>query len=213
MELPEIRLDWWDTVNHVQRTAVLPGHTINVLPSEMTTSVVTPPVLPGEKGASSADVSAVNRVLSASSLAWKVSTAAFAVLWLLTLFLYLRRAAVNNPLAATQGLESTGEKELLKHFRASCHQGDASAARKALAQWIRNYSPQALRGSMRDFGAVCGDGTLQDLIEQLDVYGFKDKAPDVWKGEPLWRAFENWRSTAVRPQTLNVGEKPDLYAR
>lgn len=41
--LPEIRLDWWDTVANKQRTAVLPEHKVNVLPSELSQAVIAPP--------------------------------------------------------------------------------------------------------------------------------------------------------------------------
>ena len=213
LKLPEIRLDWWDTINHQQRTAVLPGHTINVLPSEMTPAAVVPPPMSGDMAMLPTGVSPANTTSSTNTILWKTSTAAFAALWLLTLFFYFRQAAnVIVPLNPG-GPDSTDEKELLKHFKSSCRKGDASSARKELAQWIRHYSPQAMRGSMRDFGAACGDTALQDSIAELDVSGFEDNGQSAWNGEPLWLAFERWQSRAGKPQTREVGEKPDLYAR
>ena len=76
--LPEIRLDWWDTVSHQQRTAVLPAQRLNVLPSETGPSAALPPtnvvVQPDTPQGTQIDVA----VGPAATLMWKVSTAVFA---------------------------------------------------------------------------------------------------------------------------------------
>ncbi|MBT8070392.1 MAG: BatD family protein, partial [Gammaproteobacteria bacterium] len=87
--LPELRLNWWDTVSNQQRTAVLPEHRVNVLPSELNQSPSVMPLPP-------AVVSDVNQgypdTMSAGrAIVWQVATGAFALLWLLTLFFYFRR--------------------------------------------------------------------------------------------------------------------------
>jgi len=210
--LPEVRLDWWDTVANKQRTAVLPGHTVSVLPSELNTSMVMPPNSAPGVPTSTPGASAANTALAKSTILWKTSTAAFAVLWLLTLFFYFRRSGLKTISPGRNESVSSGEKELLKHFQQACQKNDASSARKDLAQWIRNYAPLALRGSMRDFGAACGDAALQGSIAELDVSGFTGEGAGAWKGESLWRAFTRWQASAGRPQTVSIGDKPDLYA-
>jgi hypothetical protein len=212
LTLPEIRLDWWDTVNHEQRTAVLPGHTLTVLPSELGPSASMPPMMPDNMAGLPAGDSPATTASSTSTALWKTSTAAFAVLWLLTLLLYFRRATA-KPAQLGGGVPgSAGEEELLNKLRLSCQKGDPSSARRELAQWIRNYSPPTLRGSMRDFGAACGDGPLRDLITELDVCGFADSGPSEWEGKPLWLAFERWRSSSSKRYKREVGKTPDLYA-
>lgn len=210
--LPEIRLDWWDTVNHRQRTAMLPEHRVNVLPSELAPAAATPPPKEGVQSDMSTGISADSSGYSGNALLWKISTLAFAVLWLLTLVLYFRRRGDRAGSVNSNGSDQSGEKELLKHLQQACDKGDASSARRILAQWIRNYAPRALRGSMRDFGASCGDTVLQMSITELDASGFSSDAAGRWKGEPLWQAFKNWQSRLGKPQVAVVGEKPDLYA-
>ena len=213
LELPEIRLDWWDTVSHQQRTAILPGHRLNVLPSETGPSAILPPSTAGAVADVSQGVSIDGAVMPATTLIWKISTGAFAVLWLLTLALYLRRGGVNATPADPNGSGTVDEKELLKHFQQACQRGDASIARKDLAQWVRNYAPQNLRGSMRDFGAACGDTALHTAIAELDISGFADNGTGSWSGESLWLALKAWQARVARPQSASVGDKPDLYAR
>ena len=211
--LPEIRLDWWDTVAHQQRTAVLPEHRVNVLPSEMSTSASMPPSAVNGISEVPMGVSGEHTGLPARTALWKASTAGFAVLWLLTLFFYFRRGGNGAVPVVSNRSVSLGETELLNRLRQACRNNDASAARKDLAQWIRNYAPPAQRGSMRDFGSVCGDSILQVAIAELDASGFADDADGLWKGETLWQALKQWQARVNRPQTAKVGEKPDLYAR
>ena len=211
LALPEIRLDWWDSVNHQQRTAMLPGHTIEVLPSELNTAASVPPpasATPFTAGTAAAGVSPPG-----SALIWKTATAAFAILWLATLVLYLRRP--RNPLApaAANGAVSAGEKALLDRFQRACQKGDAAAARTDFAQWIRNYAPPGMRGSMRDFGRSCADDELQAAIAGLDVSGFSSAGAGAWNGGPLWQSFKRWRAAAARPRAAVAGDRPDLYAR
>jgi hypothetical protein len=157
-------------------------------------------------------VSAEGSTFSGNAFLWKIGTVAFAVLWLLTLVLYLRRGRVNARPSDPNGSGSSSEKELLEHFQQACRKGDAPSARKDLAQWIRNYAPQEQRGSMRDFGAACGDAELQLSIAELDISGFADHVSGGWKGEPLWLAFKRWQAGSGPSRSTAVGEKPDLYA-
>ncbi len=207
--LPEIRLDWWDTVANRQRTAVLPEHRVEVKPSELSKSVsaaqsvnALPAALPAE--------GARQQRNAGDSLVWKTSTGVFALLWLTTLFLYFRRRPVIAP-PAINGIASMDERELLKRFQQACHENDAPTARKTLAQWVRHYAPRQLRGSMRDFGADCGEASLAQAIAELDACGFAQTGAASWQGDPLWKAFKRWQRNAGKPKTRGPGERPELY--
>jgi len=208
--LPEIRLDWWDTVANRQRTAVLPEHRVNVLPSELSPSAS---VLPQSAVMPDASITAAtaNTALSANAVLWKATTGTFAVLWLLTLFIYFRRGPVAPQPKGANGSTTLDEKELLKQFQQACQKGNTSAARKDLGQWIRNYAPETLRGSMRDFGASCCEPTLETAIAELDACGFAGDDGGAWKGDALWAAFKRWQSKASRSQKSEIGVRPDLY--
>jgi hypothetical protein len=210
--LPEIRLDWWDTVANRQRTAVLPEHRVEVLPSELSPAAVLPPPATGAMPNPVVGAPGVAAAPPGNAMLWKSATTVFALLWLLTLYFYLRRGPLVIAQAGANGSATPDEKALLKQFQQSCQKGDASLARKQLAQWIRNYAPQAMRGSMRDFGAACGDGELQQGIAELDACGFASDSAGAWKGDVLWNAFKRWQSRAAIPKNSEIGEKPDLYA-
>jgi len=210
--LPEVRLDWWDTVANKQRTAVLQEYKVSVLPSELTqTANVLPPaadVIPQV----SMGTSTGSPVSAANAILWKVATGTFAFLWLLTLFFYFRRSPVSTLPTGTGSSNSLDEKELLKKLQKACQKGDASSARRDLSQWIRNYAPENKRGSMRYFGMSCGEPALQKAIAELDTHGFADGGTSAWKGDALWSAFKNWRNRPDDRQNSRIGEKPELYA-
>ena len=147
LELPEIRLDWWDTVSHQQRTAILPGHRLNVLPSETGPSAILPPSTAGAVADVSQGVSIDGAVMPATTLIWKISTGAFAVLWLLTLALYLRRGGVNATPADPNGSGTVDEKELLKHFQQACQRGDSTGAPAGFVSGFLRPGRQRIHGS------------------------------------------------------------------
>ena len=210
--LPEIKLDWWDTVNNRQRTATLPEHRITVLPSELTRSAsVLPPELSVAAGAANG-LSIGNGVSSGNAMVWKITTGGFAVLWLLTLLYYHRHDPVVVSSSNSNGLAATGEKELLKQFQEACQKGDASAARKELSQWVRNHAPQNMRGSMREFGDSCDESMLKTAIAELDAWGFAGDIGGAWNGSGLWKAFKQWQEQAGKSRESEVGDTPDLYA-
>ena len=138
-------------------------------------------------------------------------TGGFAVLWLLTLYFYFRKPRLITQPQGINGTTSAGEKELLKQLQKACQKGDASLARRDLAQWTRNYAPQTMRGGIRDFGQTCGDAALQKAIAELDVYGFADAGTEAWKGDSLWATFRRWQRQADQPRNSEIGDSPKLY--
>jgi hypothetical protein len=211
MVLPEIRLDWWDTVSNQQRTAVLPEHRVVVLPSELSKSVGALPPASSVLPAVLVGVSATGVDISGNSILWKGATGGFALLWLLTLYFYFRK---QGPITQPQDLNgsiSADEGELLKQFQKACQKGNATLARKVFAQWARNHAPQLMRGSMRDFGQSCGDAGLQAAIDQLDQCGFANDSAGQWQGDTMWTNFKRWKSRDCRPRNSSIGDSPNLY--
>jgi len=195
MVLPEIRLDWWDTVSHRQRTAILPEHRITVLPSDLAPVAAAVPVAPDGTVAGVIDAVNGQSWSGVNALLWKSATGVFAFLWLLTLFFYYRRGSVVNIPASSNGSATLDEKALLKQLQQACQKGNA----------------KSMRGSMRDFGAGCGDQALEQCIAELDSSGFASEGIVDWDGSALWSAFKGWNSRKAKPTKTNVGESPNLY--
>ncbi|MCP4044792.1 MAG: protein BatD [Gammaproteobacteria bacterium] len=210
--LPEIRLDWWDTVANKQRTAVLPEYSVSVLPSELAQSAIVLPPAADVTPEVSMGTSTGGSVSAVTATLWKAATGVFAFLWLLTLFFYFRRRPVSTLPSGSGTSNSLDEKELLKKLQQACQKGDASTARKDLSRWIRNYAPDKNRGSMRHFGMSCGEPVLQTAIAELDTHGFADGGTSAWNGDVLWSTLKTWRNKPDGQQKSQIGDKPNLYA-
>jgi len=216
--LPELTVDWWDTANDRQQSAVLPAHTLRVLPSilvpgapepAVTAPVVTPAAEPGAS------------VGSGSAAWWRGLTLLFALLWLLTLLLYgqsrRQSRAISAAKAAADG-DAPGEVELRAQLRRGCELGDSAAARRSLLAWLRAFGP-AGASSLLGFAASCGDPSLKQAIYALDADGFRpgagqdsEQRSKSWEGRVFWDRFEGWRRSWLAREREQRPALTDLYA-
>jgi hypothetical protein len=209
--LPEIRLDWWDTVADRQRTAVLPEHRIQVAAAELVPSTVVMPAGAATDAGLVSDTATGAAHKGAASF-WRTLSMVLALFWLLTLLLLLRRSGK----AATAGKEaeeiSEEEAGLLRQLRKACARGDAARARTLLRHWVRAYGPPPAHGSVMAFAAQAEDGALRRAIRRFDASGFSATAGDQWDGVELWDAFTAWRRGRNTHRAAAEGPPgPDLY--
>jgi hypothetical protein len=208
--LPEIRLDWWDTVADRQRTALLPEHRVAVAPSEALPSAASsaPVLQPVEDGADRLPAPA-----GPASDRWRLAAGILGVLWLATLFLYIRKPASTLSKQPAGAVLSGQEAELLKSIRKACTGGDAASARAVLRRWLRLHGPKRAHGSTMEFAAALEDEALRDAILDLNASGFSPDGEGAWNGAEFWTAFNRWRLGARGPSRQGIDAAPDLYAR
>jgi hypothetical protein len=205
--LPELRLHWWDTVNDRQQVAIVPGHTVRVLPSEL---AALNPTGAGPE-AVMADPAAAGPATAAGLRVWQAAALVFAILWLATLVLYLRRGPRSADDGGASEAATPGERELLAEFRRACGSGDAATARAALGRWLRSFGPPQARGSLLALAELIDDATLARGLRELDAAGFRPGGGS-WEPGGLHGAFEAWRKRARDPRARRV-DPYGLYAR
>jgi len=211
--LPELTVEWWDTANDRQQTAVVPAHRLYVQPSALVPTAPepvapAPAVSPFAEPASSGG--------GAGAAWWRGLTVLFATLWLLTLFLFWRSRGLHQatPRAVRSGgSEAMGETELREQLRRACQRGDAAAVRRSLLAWLRQFGP-AGDSSLLGFAARCGDPSLKQAVYALDAEGFKPAAGPVdgWDGRQFQQQFENWRQSWLAQKREKKPALTDLYA-
>jgi hypothetical protein len=211
--LPEIRIQWWDTVNNRQQAAILPEKRLNISPSAMQIDEpATVAGTPGLIGNNTPDATGSLGSYGVSRL-WQWLTLVFAVLWLLTLAAFLRGRNSVTEAATTAGQTSEAESALLKKLQTACEQADAGQARKALSRWLKLFGPQDLGGSIVELARQVPDSDLARHLRALDAVGFQDNPSTNWDSAGLWLAFKVWqkdRKTSVKPSPETV---TDLYAQ
>jgi hypothetical protein len=203
--LPELRVEWWDTREHRQRSAVLPAHTVQVQPSALVPPAVAAP-------GSAAPVSATGAAQSATPPArfWPGLAAGFAGLWLLTLWLWRRAVRARPDPSAPESAAAANEGRLLEQLGRACEAGDRAAARRSLRGWLR-VRGIADKASLLDFAAAADDAELRSAIYALDAAGFRQSGAGDWDGRSFWRQFKAWRARQAGADE-GQGALTDLYA-
>ena len=208
--LPELKVDWWDTKDGVQRTALLPAHSLQVLPSalapppadNMAPAPVETPMLPGPG-------------LSDGDSTWKWVALVFAALWLLTLAwawrVRSRNGFLNGQLAPDAPLGDT-EAGLLRELKRACEGGERVAARRTLQRWLRDHGPTR-NASLLEFAASADDTALREGLYSLDSQGFSRDGEGSWNGKAFWASFEAWRKAILSAGVKNRAPLTDLYAK
>ena len=209
--LPELKVDWWDTRNGVLRTAVLPAHTLQVLPSQLVPQSGSTPVPQDEVATRAFEPIAA----AGAESVWKWVALLFAVLWAATLIWAWRLGNGGGPSnngAASGKLVSEKESELLQALRRASDNNDPASARRALQRWLRDFGPTG-NSSLLEFAAVTGDDALRATLYRLDSTGFDRGGEERWDGKTLWKQFEAWRKKASAKRGNNAAPLTDLYAR
>jgi hypothetical protein len=209
--LPELKLDWWDTQNNRQETAVLPEQRLRVQPS----SAVPPPSpVAAAPAVQSAPASTPVAPPAGKARLWNWLTVLFAALWLLTLtvgvFLFPHRDKRSNK--ASDVVTPATESAVLSRLERACMNGEAGQARRALNQWLRDYGPPGGSGSVLEFVRHNPDQDLSRQLRLLDERGFRPNAQQTWNGRELWQTFSAWRSTWLAAKKQVQPEVTDLYA-
>jgi hypothetical protein len=210
--LPELRLQWWDTANDREQTAVLPEQRLLVLPS----ALAPPPpavaaaaaVAPGSVPAAAAPTPAAG----AAAAYWSWLTLLFAALWLGTSALLLRRHLPTRRQQPAQGGGAAGEDVLLNEIRQACAAGDAARARHVLGSWLRAFGPADAAGSLLQFAEESASEDLRQCLLELDASGFRPGQEAVWSGAGLWRSFAVWHRCRRGNPARSAAQVTDLYA-
>jgi hypothetical protein len=203
--LPELRVEWWDTREDRQRSAVLPAHTVQVQPSAL---VPPPAAAPGSAAPASATGTAPHA--TPPSRFWPGLAAGFAGLWLLTLWLWRRAARARPDPSTPESATSANEGRFLEQLRRACEAGDRAAARRSLRGWLR-VRGAADKASLLDFAAATDDAELRSAIYALDAAGFRPSGAGDWDGGSFWRQFKAWRAQQAKAAEAQ-GALTDLYA-
>lgn len=211
--LPELAVDWWDTVNNRAQRAVLPAHILSVEPSALV-----PPQVPAQAGrVPAAGLSTATMPPVASDVSpgyWRWLTLMFAALWLLTLWAALRFRAGSRTGTVRDG-ENRGipesEAEALERLKRGCLANDRSMARSAMQTWLRDYR-QGTNRSLFDFAMELDDRELREGIYAMDSDGFRPDADPGWDGKEFWKCFKNWRMKNLAEVREHEPRLTDLYA-
>jgi hypothetical protein len=216
-ELPEVKLNWWDTVDNTQHVVTLPARTLDILPAAgggapMTTM---PPAnaAPLIQPAPAVQTGAPAQVQqSAKPVKWVWISAALALLWLGTVLAwwYTRRGvSAKQPekiIIAESPAANTSASAELKAFRRACQSNDAQSARLHLLAWGKYTWPANPPLGLNELSQRVTDAELVKMIRELDRACYTGSE---WNGAALGKSFA--MPQLKHPSTGNKHSLPELY--
>jgi hypothetical protein len=192
--LPEIKLQWWNTQTNKKEIATLPETIIDVTGSAATYLPARP--MQVEDPETSKKVDTIDDAPTPALIPknsqpyWKWLALFFAVAWLFTLFLYIRKPGAKNaskiiktqpPLPSIKAAASNVEKFAKKNH--------AKNTKNALVEWaIVAYNDKNI-ANLSQIGEYCSP-QLNQLIRQLNetLYSTEESS---WDGKALLNTFKD----------------------
>ncbi|HUD42086.1 MAG TPA: BatD family protein [Dokdonella sp.] len=213
LELPEIRLRWWNTATGEEAIAVLPARVVQVLPAAANAAAppaagAAAPALPAPADAPPPPTTAPVETPLPSLRLWQALAAAGFALWLATLALWAWRSRRRGGARAVPGPNEDGSAARSRFLRAAAL-GELAGAERSLIAWARTERPQ-----LRNVGeliAALGDEAQREALLALQRARYAGASADGLGGR-LERAFRDGLRWAAAPSALRAASAlPALY--
>ena len=210
LQLPEIRLDWWDTDEQTWKVAVLPAETISVLPANLTDSLAPPAQSAG------AGTSGANMGTGQQPYFWYSLTTGLALICLLLAVevVRLRQRGVIESVAgktSQDNLETVREAAVWRELQKSLRSTDAARIQHNLKKWVANLWPDAKKAPMQLLAEHLNEPAC-DEIRQIDacLYG---ATPGPMKEPPaaLSASLQTLRQEQLSGRRAKAGGLRPLY--
>ncbi|MBB5209303.1 BatD family protein [Chiayiivirga flava] len=210
IEIGEIGIDWWNTATDRRERAVLPARSWmavggSVSPATAPDAAASPGIgdvaRPADAGPATGPVPGDRR--------WQIATAVFAVLWLVTAALLLRRREPRAPMPATPAPPRPMPDAWKRDLRAAVAASDARGAAQALLRGARSERPD-----VRELGALAAalaEGAQRDAVLALERSLYRDGEGENVLAllERVFAAHFAWRATSAT--ATDTGVLPPLY--
>lgn len=189
--IPEIRIEWYDTINNKLQYAVLPEEVIDIQPSENTSMVldnnltikspIETPQIKQITPAVAAPNEQMNTLADGLASKWKIAFYVVLFLWLLTLgwWFWLMKA---SKLAAKvkRSTMALSNKISVSDVEVACRSNNPERIVQALLNFSKKNWPDDAPLSIGDLSARLDDKPLTALLNALDkaVYGTSSEKSD-----------------------------------
>ncbi len=189
LELPEVRLPWWNSQTNQLDYATLPARTLKVA-GEPAALVTTPAGVTATAPGDMAAAPPSRNTATASPWAWNYLSSALLALWLCStlLLVVLWQATKHTKPAAVAPSRVRFNASKLQQ---ACQQNDAQAAKVELLRFAHQQLDQRL-SALTPLSRLIDDTALSREIMQLNqaLYG---AAPSGWQGQALWQCWQQYR--------------------
>jgi len=217
--LPEVKLQWWNTKTDKKETAILPEQVIEVA-ANPANSIAAVPVTPPAQTAVTPqpDSSAFDSTRTASvpeqEQYWKWLSAFFALAWLLTLMLYIRKPSDNS--TGKQHENKINKKVISQRLKAATRSveknakdNNAANTKNALIEWAKQFYADNSISNLSLITSFCSS-PLAIEIEKLNQSLYSPENPE-WDNKSLLHAFNDELSSHAKQKNNKSSALKPLY--
>jgi len=185
-QLPEMKLEWWNTKTDRAETAIIPATAIKVIGAKLPPVSQQPEVREQTTSTTEVEILPASNQITPPTL-WIAISASLALGWLLTTLAWWRsskRTGSNKPAGKQQPAEKS---QISKNLKLACRNNDPTAAGKALLAWGQQTWQQNPPTNLTDLGNRCGAEIGKEVARlSKHLYGQRTES---WNGEQLWQTF------------------------
>ena len=187
VQLPELRLPWWNSQRQMVDYATLPARTIQVLPAARTQPDATASQL------LTSQTTPAPEIIVASPWHWNHLSSLLLAAWALSTALLLWRW--RRPKGNQQAINSPSFNSAA--LRKACRHNQPEVARDCLLYWAQGQLNESIR-TLSALAAAVEEPLRSELLLLNKVLYHPEAA--AWQGDKLWQAWQGYQPTrALEP--------------
>jgi uncharacterized membrane protein YhaH (DUF805 family) len=214
--LPEIKLSWWNTATNKAETASIPSTEItaigNAAASPVNNVTTESPGLAATPAIQGQVPASADRAITPAmdEPYWKWLAMLFAIAWLLTLLLLLKKTRIDvRPVKDTRKSMAASLKECVNAVGRHAKKNEPEATRDALIEWAKIFYSDNTISNLSLITTNCSP-QLSEAIENLNQSLYSPVRP-AWNGKSLLLAFNKEQSFAASQKHKHASTLKPLY--
>lgn len=205
INIPDLKLKWWDVKENIIRVAVVEGRVLKVIGAQHKLSSSDEAVTQLRPQ----DPQSMRITLNAMRNNWWFGLLAVAILLCSGILLGIR------PLRSRLSLKIAAVLATYRAYRSlqqACLSNDALSSRRELINWGRLHWPSQTINGMHGIAASCKSSELIEELLKLDAALYADDEIN-WQGQRLWRLISKNRQRSTTNTVLQRSLLPEFYPR
>jgi hypothetical protein len=218
VEIPTIKMHWWNSETKKEQVAIIPHKIIKVLPAiiknndngqvaPLSKYLTVTPDIKMAKVQSSVILTQIRNQF------WPLIALFFIAAWLMTLLLWRQQTSSGSKVRAMKSRKKMTLAESQKFLREACMVDHAKQARKAFLAWAISYWKDPSLHALSDIVFLLkGEeaNALKAQIMQLEAIFYSKNKRD-WNGADFWVALQDYLKVSQQKMRFKEDPLPPLY--
>lgn len=213
--LPEIKLQWWNTKTRRSEYATIPEKVLTASGSATSNNIITTATPTQTQKIDDAQPAGAQQPAPIPTVAttdpmWKYIALAFAVAWLITLLLLIRKPKADPSTASTRTQHvSPPLKPTIAAVKKHAADNDAVRTRETLIEWARAAYQDEHINNLSQVSKICSP-QLGEAIRQLNE-SLYSKEHHSWEGKDLLTSFKQEQASVGNRSNDHATTLKPLY--